>query len=45
MLYWIAGLAGYALAEKVLPGGERVARINGVIPIAGGLLLLVLAEV
>ena len=39
-LCWIAGLAGYALAEKVLPGGERVARIAGAILIAGGLVLL-----
>jgi predicted metal-binding membrane protein len=39
-LYWIAGLAGYALAEKLLPGGERVARIAGAILVAGGLALL-----
>ena len=39
-LYWIAGLATYALAEKVLPGGERVARIAGVILVASGLGLL-----
>jgi len=39
-LYWIAGLAGYALAEKLLPAGERVARIVGAILIAGGLALL-----
>ena len=42
-LYWIAGLAAYALAEKVLPGGEGVARIAGAILIAGGFLLLVAA--
>ena len=37
--YWIAGLAGCALAEKVFPGGERVAQIAGVILIAAGLAL------
>ena len=39
-LYWIAGVALYALAEKLLPGGERVARITGAILIAAGLALL-----
>jgi predicted metal-binding membrane protein len=39
-LYWIAGLAGYALAEKLMPGGERVARVTGTILIAGGITLL-----
>ena len=39
-LYWIAGLALYALAEKVLPGGERVARVAGPVLFASGLALL-----
>ena len=39
-LYWIGGLAGYALAEKLLPAGERVARVMGASLIAGGLALL-----
>jgi predicted metal-binding membrane protein len=39
-LYWIAGLAAYALVEKLLPAGERVARITGAILIGGGLALL-----
>jgi predicted metal-binding membrane protein len=44
-LYWIAGLAGYAVAEKLLPAGERVAHIVGAILIVGGLALLVSAGV
>jgi predicted metal-binding membrane protein len=39
-LYWIAGLALYALAEKLLPGGERIARIAGAALLASGLALL-----
>jgi len=39
-LYWIAGLAVFALAEKVLPGGERVVRIAGAILVGSGLALL-----
>ena len=42
-LYWIAGLALYALAEKVLPGGERVARGAGAVLVASGFALLALA--
>ena len=41
-LYWIAGLAGYALVEKLLPAGERVARITGAVLAASGLGLLAL---
>ena len=42
-LYWIAGLAAYALAEKVLPGGERAARIAGLVLLSAGSALLISA--
>ncbi len=33
---WIAGLAILVLAEKVVPGGRRLARVAGALMIAGG---------
>ena len=40
-LYWIAALALYVLAEKLLPQGRRIARIAGVALLAlGGYVLL-----
>lgn len=41
-LYWIVALAGYVLVEKLLPSGERVARITGALLAASGLGLLAL---
>lgn len=40
-LYWIAGLALLVLAEKLLPAGDRIARIAGaVLVVAGGGVLI-----
>ena len=36
-LYWIIGLAIYVAAEKLLPGGERIAKVVGVILVLWGL--------
>jgi predicted metal-binding membrane protein len=40
-LYWIAGLAVYVLAEKLVPRGEWVGRITGVLLFAWGLVVMV----
>ncbi len=39
-LYWIAGLAAYVLAEKLLPHGQRTVRVTGVALIGAGLWVL-----
>jgi predicted metal-binding membrane protein len=39
-LYWIIGLAIYVAAEKLLPGGQRIARIVGVVLLLWGLAIL-----
>lgn len=36
-LYWIVGLAAYVLVEKIVPKGERVSQIVGVVLVACGL--------
>lgn len=41
-LFWIAGLAIYVWVEKLLPGGQVVARIMGAALIAWGIALLVM---
>ncbi|MFQ5623073.1 MAG: DUF2182 domain-containing protein [Paracoccaceae bacterium] len=42
-LYWIVGLAAYAIAEKVLPHGETVSRIAGAAIAAAGAWVLLSA--
>jgi predicted metal-binding membrane protein len=37
-LYWIVGLAAYVLAEKLVPNGERFARITGGLLVVAGVL-------
>jgi predicted metal-binding membrane protein len=44
-LYWILGLAVYVAAEKMLPGGQKTARVVGGVLILWGLGLLVRAAV
>lgn len=39
-LLWVAGLAVFVLAEKLLPGGVWVARVGGVAMVGFGLVLL-----
>lgn len=39
-LLWIAGIAAFVLAEKVLPGGEWIGRVGGVAMLAAGAALL-----
>jgi predicted metal-binding membrane protein len=41
-LYWIAGLALYVLAEKLLPHGAQVGRVSGVALLLAGISVLVL---
>jgi predicted metal-binding membrane protein len=38
-LLWVAAIAAFVLAEKVLPWGDRVGRVAGVILVAAGALL------
>jgi predicted metal-binding membrane protein len=40
-LPWVLAIALLVFAEKVLPGGERTARITGAILIAAGLAVVV----
>jgi predicted metal-binding membrane protein len=40
-LLWIAGLAALVLAEKLLPAGERIAKLTGLPLIGAGIWLLV----
>jgi predicted metal-binding membrane protein len=42
-LIWVAAIAVFVVAEKVLPGGVWVSRIGGTVMIAGGLYLLISA--
>jgi predicted metal-binding membrane protein len=42
-LYWIAALALYVAAERLLPAGERVSRIVGACLLLGGLGLIAMA--
>ena len=42
-LVWIAALAAFVLAEKVIPGGEKVSKIIGVMLVAWGVLVLLAA--
>jgi len=39
-LYWIVGLAIYVAAEKLLPGGQRTAKIVGAVLLLWGLAIL-----
>jgi predicted metal-binding membrane protein len=39
-LLWVAAIAVFVLAEKMLPGGLRIAHASGVLMIAAGLFLL-----
>ncbi|HUF87749.1 MAG TPA: DUF2182 domain-containing protein, partial [Thermohalobaculum sp.] len=39
-LYWIAGLAGLVLAEKLMPHGAWVARFAGAVLVIGGAAML-----
>jgi predicted metal-binding membrane protein len=40
-LYWIVGLAVLVLLEKLLPAGDYLGSISGIVLIAWGLWLLV----
>jgi predicted metal-binding membrane protein len=40
-LFWIAGLAIYVWVEKMLPGGQNIARIMGVVLMTAGVWMLV----
>jgi predicted metal-binding membrane protein len=40
-LAWVAALAVVVLVEKIVPGGERIARLGGLALVAAGLLLIV----
>ena len=40
-LWWIAGLAVFVLAERVLPGGQAVSRIGGALLLLAGAVILV----
>lgn len=42
-LIWVAAIAVFVVAEKVLPGGHWVSRVGGTVMIAGGLYLLISA--
>jgi predicted metal-binding membrane protein len=39
-LLWMAAITAFVLAEKLLPKGELLARVSGVVLIAAGILLL-----
>ena len=39
-LLWITAIAGFVLAEKILPGGSRTARWSGAAMVATGVILL-----
>jgi len=40
-LWWIAGLAVFVLAERILPGGQAVSRIGGALLLLAGAVILV----
>jgi predicted metal-binding membrane protein len=40
-LLWVAGLAVFVLAERVLPGGPVVSRIAGALLLVAGVVILV----
>jgi predicted metal-binding membrane protein len=40
-LLWMAAITAFVLAEKLLPKGELVARLGGVVLFAAGILILV----
>jgi len=40
-LYWIIGIAVYVAVEKILPGGQRIAKIMGAVLVVGGVWLWV----
>lgn len=40
-ILWIAGLAVFVLAEKIIPGGQRLSQAAGAILVAAGLWLIV----
>ncbi len=42
-LVWIAGLAAFVLAEKVIPCGEKVSKITGVMLVAWGVYVVLTA--
>ncbi|HEV2056704.1 MAG TPA: DUF2182 domain-containing protein [Methylomirabilota bacterium] len=42
-LLWVAGLAAFVLAERVLPGGPAVSRIAGTLLLVAGVVILVRA--
>jgi predicted metal-binding membrane protein len=39
-LLWIAAIAGFILVEKVIPAGEYVARLAGLLLIGFGILMI-----
>ena len=39
-LLWVAAIASVVLVEKVVPGGDRIARVAGVVLVAAGLLMI-----
>jgi predicted metal-binding membrane protein len=39
-LLWVAAIASIVLVEKVMPGGERIARIAGLVLVLAGLLMI-----
>jgi predicted metal-binding membrane protein len=42
-LVWVAALAIAVLVEKVVPGGERIARAIGIVLVTTGVVLIVRA--
>jgi predicted metal-binding membrane protein len=44
-LVWIAALAAFVLAEKVIPGGEKVSRATGVLLVIWGAWVLLAAAI
>ena len=40
-LWWVAALAVFVLAERVLPGGQAVSRIGGALLLLAGAVILV----
>jgi len=40
-ILWIAGLAIFVLAEKVMPGGKRLSQVAGAILVAAGVWLMI----
>ena len=42
-LVWIAGLAAFVLLEKIIPGGEKISRITGVLLVGWGAWVILVA--